>query len=177
MGKIYVCFSLLWAWNKVFADCRSRFSESLPLTYSCSSFLRTEDTTWFNNVTLPFYPSLASDTLPGSGTQLQRFLSGHYRRAFSRCNLSNRRLPFCKTQNGSMPGPLRGLRSQWSLGPNTETSALEKACVKAGDSFCQDVEFFVVGEAGCLDCLDKMFTEDKSAGLGTMNDAAHVRIH
>ena len=106
------------------------------------------------NVTLPFYPSLASDTLPGSGTQLQWFLSGHYRRAFSLRNLSTRRLPFCKTQN-----------------------ALEKPCVKAGDSFCQDVEFFVVGEAGCLDCLDKMFTEDKPAGLGTMNDAAHVRIH
>lgn len=129
------------------------------------------------NVTLLFYPSLASDTLPGSGTQLQRFLSGHYRTAFSQCNLSNRRLPFCKTQNGNMPGPLCGLRSQWSLGPNTETSALEKACVKADDSFCQDVEFFVVGEADCLDCLDKMFTEDKTAGLGMMNDVAHVRIY
>jgi len=54
---------------------------------------------------------------------------------------------------------------------------LEKPCVKADDSFCQDVEFFVVGEAGCLDCLDKMFAEDKTAGLGMMNDVAHVRIY
>ena len=59
----------------------------------------------------------------------------------------------------------------------SETSALGKACVKADDSFCQDVEFFVVGEADCLDCLDKMFTEDKTAGLGMMNDVAHVRIY
>lgn len=53
----------------------------------------------------------------------------------------------------------------------------KKACVKADDSFCQDVEVFVVGEAGCLDCLDKMFTEHKTAGLGMMNDVAHVRIY
>lgn len=27
---------------------------------------------------------------------------------------------------------------------------------------------------GCLGCVDKMFTKDKNAGLGMMNDVAHV---
>lgn len=65
-------------------------------------------------------------------------------------------------------------------GINTEASVLEKACVKTGDCFCQDVEFsFVcvcVEEVGFLDCLDKTFTEVKNTGLGMMWLMANLSV-
>lgn len=100
------------------------------------------------------------------------------RRAFSQCSLSNGRLSFFKTQNGNMPGPLCGLRSQWSLGPIQKHQLCKKPVSKLMMALSRCRIFFsVVEEMGCLDCGDKMFTKDKNTGLGMMNDVAPVWLY